>query len=1175
MPRRIASALRAKAYSYSLLILGCSLAVAVWVGVLLQVRSEYDKEVAAIDTAMSGQTLVLSAHVVRTLKEVDRALLIIRDYVSAERLRNGGVVPWDQIRLPNHDVLGGVLMQIGLIDEHGQFRVSNIPIDASKPMDHSGRDHFQIHRAARGDQVFISVPILGRLSGIWYLQLSRSITSGRGDFAGIITGSMNPAQFFAIDPPIDMGTDGSMSILGLDGVIRASIGPRALELGANRSDLGAVEAIHGRPARTRLEPSGNRQHHFVAYRKVDGYPLVLRIEKAKHEALAGYYERRSYYTLFGAVLTLMIALGLFGGAQYQQKLRQAAETARHSEELARRKSRELALTLDHIGQGILMVDDRRQVAFMNELAAKLVGLPADFDIQRGTFDDLVATLQKRGEFTSSELVEDGAVIEQILHPDRSREVHVFQRTRPDGTVLEIRTAPLPEGGFVRTLTDVTERRRSELATEAQNALLQQREEELEAQNLRFDAALRNMSQGLSMFDADQRLLVCNERYVQMYQLPPQLVCQGTPLIKIVGHRSASGLSRAPLEDYYKQLEAVVKKGQAQTSVFELEDGRAISVVTQPMPGGGWVATHEDVTERRRLELRLRQQEESLRTQNIWFKAALENLGAGLSLYDGQRRLVVCNDRFAELYRLPPDMLVPGTAHRAIIAHRVLSGLLKGGRSEDAIDQKVSALESLPDGEASNRIEEFEDGRLICVRRHPIEGGGWVATHEDVTEQRRSEAQILHMAEHDALTDLPNRVLLRAKLDQALGGVNRGSGRLAVLMLDLDRFKEVNDTLGHPVGDALLRAVAERLRGCTRERDIVARLGGDEFAILESGLESRNDATALAKRIVAAMKESFELDGQQFIIGTSIGIAVAPDDGTDPDQLLKNADLALYRAKREGPGTYRFFEPEMNLNMQARRELECGLRSALANQELELWYQPFVNLESDEVCGFEALLRWNRPGRPTASPADFIPLAEETGLIVPIGEWALRQACAEAAGWPEHFRVSVNLSAAQFKGPGLVQTVVRALAASGLDPNRLELEITESVMLQDSETALAMLSQLRDLGVRIALDDFGTGYSSLSYLRKFPFGRIKIDRGFVSELSEAREDSLAIVRSVIRLGNSLGMATTAEGVETKQQLDRVRSEGCTEAQGYYFSPPRPAAEIACMLRTRARDSADAA
>jgi diguanylate cyclase (GGDEF)-like protein len=502
-------------------------------------------------------------------------------------------------------------------------------------------------------------------------------------------------------------------------------------------------------------------------------------------------------------------------------------------------------------------------------------------------------------------------------------------------------------------------------------------------------------------------------------------------------------------------------------------------------------------------------------------------------------------------------------------------LLKGERSDDAVDQRLSALESLPNADASSRIEEFEDGRLICVRRHPIEGGGWVATHEDVTEQRRSEAQILHMAEHDALTDLPNRVLLRAQLDKALGSVNHGSGRLAVLMLDLDRFKEVNDTLGHPVGDALLRAVAERLRACTREKDIVARLGGDEFAILESGLDLRKDATALAKRIVAAMKESFELDGQQFIIGTSIGIAVAPDDGTDPDHLLKNADLALYRAKREGPGSYRFFEPEMNLIMQARRELECGLRSALANQELELWYQPFVHLESDEVCGFEALLRWNRPGRPTASPADFIPLAEETGLIVPIGEWVLRQACLEAAGWPERFRVSVNLSAAQFKGRSLVQTVVRALAASGLDPNRLELEITESVMLQDSETALAVLCQMRDLGVRIALDDFGTGYSSLSYLRKFPFGRIKIDRGFVSELSEARDDSLAIVRSVIRLGNSLGMATTAEGVETKQQLERVRSEGCTEAQGYYFSPPRPAAEIACMLRPRVRDSADAA
>jgi diguanylate cyclase (GGDEF)-like protein len=528
-----------------------------------------------------------------------------------------------------------------------------------------------------------------------------------------------------------------------------------------------------------------------------------------------------------------------------------------------------------------------------------------------------------------------------------------------------------------------------------------------------------------------------------------------------------------------------------------------------------------------------------------------------------------------MYGLPSEMLKVGTPHKSIIKHRVLNGILKGEQSDGAAEQKLSALGTLPAGATSTRIDELADGRLICVKRQPMDGGGWVATHEDVTEQRRAEAKIVYLAEHDALTDLPNRMLLRAQLEYALGGVHHGDRRLAVLMLDLDRFKEVNDTLGHPVGDALLRIVAERLRSCIREKDMVARLGGDEFAIVANVAEPTAEATALARRIQAALNTPFELEGQQVVIGTSIGLALAPEDGSDPDQLMKNADLALYRAKKDGNGNYRFFEPEMNQRMLARRDLECGLRNALINGEFELHYQPFVNLARDEICGFEALLRWNHPERRKVSPAEFIPLAEETGLIVPIGEWVLRQACALAATWPDGLRVSVNLSPAQFKGRNLVQTVIGALAASGLQPGRIELEITESVMLQDSEMALKTLDQLRELGVRIALDDFGTGYSSLSYLRKFPFDRIKIDRGFISELSEAKEDSLAIVRSVIRLGASLGMETTAEGVETEQQLDWVRAEGCTEMQGYYFSPPRPAEEIARLYLRSAEKSASAA
>ncbi len=437
----------------------------------------------------------------------------------------------------------------------------------------------------------------------------------------------------------------------------------------------------------------------------------------------------------------------------------------------------------------------------------------------------------------------------------------------------------------------------------------------------------------------------------------------------------------------------------------------------------------------------------------------------------------------------------------------------------------------------------------------MECGGWVTTHEDITEQRKAEAQIAYMAHHDALTGLPNRSMLRLRLDEALARAQQGEA-LAVLCLDLDRFKEVNDTLGHAVGDSLLKAVSERLKGCIRDTDTVCRASGDEFVIIQRPVSARAEAKALAKRIVDTLHEPFVLFGHQVMVGSSVGIAMAPEDTTDPEQLLRNADLALYRAKNEQRGTYRFFEPDMNSRLVARRDLEMALRNALQNGEFEVYYQPILNLEHNEVRGFEALLRWHRPEVGTVSPAQFIPLAEETGLITPIGEWVLRQACAQAASWPTHITVSVNLSAVQFKSRNLVQTVLSALASSSIAPGRLELEITESVLVQDSENALEMLRDLRTLGVKIALDDFGTGYSSLSYLQSFPFDKIKIDRSFIKDLEAGNENALAIVSAVVQLGRTLGMATTAEGVETSDQMEIVRAKGCTEIQGYLLSPPKP-------------------
>ena len=467
---------------------------------------------------------------------------------------------------------------------------------------------------------------------------------------------------------------------------------------------------------------------------------------------------------------------------------------------------------------------------------------------------------------------------------------------------------------------------------------------------------------------------------------------------------------------------------------------------------------------------------------------------------------------------------------------------------------------------TREVQSITSGEGESKRRLPVRGSDEIATLartfngllETLAAKQRLEAQLVHMAHHDALTELPNRAHFRERLTAEVARARRGES-LAVLCLDLDQFKNVNDTLGHPVGDGLLQAVAGRMRDCVRDIDIVARLGGDEFAIVQIGAKQPEGANVLAERLIAVMAEPFEIGGHQVAIGTSVGIALAPSDGVETEQLIKAADMALYRAKTDGRGVFRFFEPEMDAKMQVRRTLELDLRRALVMSEFELYYQPLVDLTSNEVSGFEALLRWHHPERGLVPPSDFIPVAEEIGLIVPVGEWVLRRACAEAATWPDEIKVAVNLSPAQFKSKGLALAVTSALGNSGLSPKRLELEITESVLLLESESTLATLHQLRALGVRISMDDFGTGYSSLSYLRSFPFDKIKIDQSFVRDLSE-REDSIAIVRAVSGLGRNLGMATTAEGVETSQQLGQLRGEGCTEVQGYFFSRPMPAGDV---------------
>jgi diguanylate cyclase (GGDEF)-like protein len=530
--------------------------------------------------------------------------------------------------------------------------------------------------------------------------------------------------------------------------------------------------------------------------------------------------------------------------------------------------------------------------------------------------------------------------------------------------------------------------------------------------------------------------------------------------------------------------------------------------------------------------------------------ALSAISHGVCMFDEKRRLVFCNRAYSAMYGLPARLTRPGTDLAEILDHRDSIG--SGPVDHDTYFDIVVET-SVKRAPASQNFT-LADGRVIKISHNPLDGGGYVAVHEDVTEVTRVSEQVRFMASHDPLTGLPNRNLLRERLDRLLPICDEDAS-LALLYLDLDRFKGVNDSLGHPVGDALLKAATGRLRTCLREDDFVARVGGDEFVILQTEIRDAQQVALLAERLCTVLGQPFNIAGHDIRIGASIGIAIVQPDFGEADILIRNADTALYEAKSSGRGTFCFFDQGMDDSLLAQRQLEADLGKALAAGQLELYYQPQVDAHSGAVTAFEALLRWHHPERGLLLPEAFIALAEKSGLIVPIGAWCLRQACTDATAWPAHVRVAVNLSTGQCRSDGLTRTVISALAKSGLAPARLELEITEAALLNDSQTTLMMLHHLKSLGVRIVMDDFGTGYSSLSYLRLFPIDKIKIAQQFIAE-AEAVGDYDTIVRAVVGVGLNRGFTTTVEGVETPEQFRSAVDQGCTEIQGFFFGKPMP-------------------
>ena len=694
-------------------------------------------------------------------------------------------------------------------------------------------------------------------------------------------------------------------------------------------------------------------------------------------------------------------------------------------------------------------------------------------------------------------------------------------------------------------------------TEKERALAEAeltRQRETAEQSMRFTAAVENMTHGLCMFDKDKRLLVCNERFAAMYNIPAELRVPGTSFDSLIGYRHKSGLLKggkvaAALEKQLNILSALPPE-QKTTRIDEHQNGRLVRVTRQPLPTGGWVATHDDITEQHRAQQELNETKQFL-------DSIIDNIPVAVVVKEAsERKFVLVNRAFETMRGLPRDVLVGRNVFDFYNA--------KTAEFIDTIDRQVlrgdaAGKEMEYDVETADGIRVYAASRIV-VRDLSGEAKYLIVVINDVTERKKSEQRIAFMAHHDALTGLANRAAVAQRIEEAAARQSRWGDPFTVLLLDLDRFKHVNDTLGHSAGDALLRETAARLKALLRDFDVLARLGGDEFAIIQSGAaHQREAASALADRIIKIVGEPFDIGGNEVNIGTSIGIALAPEHGTNPDSLLKMADMALYGAKSAGRNGYRFFDPDMGAAADARLALENELRRAIVQNEFELHYQPIIDTRTRRICCAEALIRWRHPTKGLIPPDRFIPLAEDTGMITQIGMWVLRTACADAALWPEHVKVAVNLSPVQFRKMDLADDVMQALAETGLPPQRLEIEITETALIESASECLRALHRFKNAGISIALDDFGTGYSSLSQLTMFPFDKIKIDKSFTQNLTK-RAECAAIISAALTLAQSLDLTTTAEGVETNEQYKLLRLAGVTSLQGYLFKRPCPVSEI---------------
>lgn len=671
---------------------------------------------------------------------------------------------------------------------------------------------------------------------------------------------------------------------------------------------------------------------------------------------------------------------------------------------------------------------------------------------------------------------------------------------------------------------------------------------LMSQNHQFETAIANIAHGLCMFDSNKRLIISNDHYATIFGLTPDMIKPGMLLAEIMQLRIEKGsFIDEEIEDINEKVDEWLNSFMDHASVVQLKDGRYVEMLVRRTADGGWLSTQEDVTARIKTRMALIEHNERV-------DVALETIAQGLCMFGPDRKIIVSNDQFAEIYGISPEQIKPGTEQREILELRIKNGTYSGASPEEYLQGR---REKLPPHHHHNdaKIHHLRDGRYIEIRDHPMADGGWLSTHEDVTERYLSEKKIQYLAEFDSLTDLSNRTRIRGILQAAIDEALKNDTKISLLYIDLDGFKEVNDALGHPVGDSVLQQIGGRIAALQSDTITAGRLAGDEFVVIVEGTDDVDVLRHIGDQICSALAAPVHVDHNTIDISASVGISFGPPASGSVDTFLQHSDLALYQAKADGGNSYSFFEKNMLKRAQKRQRLAADLRMAVLNDELQLHYQPQIDMRTGRINGYEALVRWQHPEFGLIFPDEFIGLAEKTGQINALGEWCLRTACEYAMSWPGEEKISVNLSPVQFKRQNIFAMVEHALQDTGLPAERLELEITESVLIIGADSVVATLQMLSDMGVSIALDDFGTGFSSLSYLTMFPFNKIKIDKSFVDVLVKGSEVT-PIIRMIISLGRSLNATITAEGIETSNQHALLRAAGCHQGQGYIYGKPLP-------------------